>query len=190
MKTHKQAFLTRYNPQETCERSLSLAISAAVGHNSLYCPNITAHDKKSARGAWAEFLKAKVSEYSTIQTVEKYEMDIEDLKKMMNDNFSSCFNSQIHPIYTTDPGFRISHSQKSLSVFFKHQWCMGKIGTPPQCPVDAIILRHAGMQYPETKWGYVNSLDEHRRKIALLNSAKNDALLTLAEWELRKFGIN
>jgi hypothetical protein len=65
---------------------------------------------------------------------------------------------------------------------------MGEVATPPQCPVDARILAIAGKKYPDTKWGYINSIDEHREKISFLETAKEESQ-SLAEWELELFKI-
>jgi hypothetical protein len=89
----------------------------------------------------------------------------------MNKHFSLAFRQEKHPKYSTDPGFRISHAQKSISVFLKHLWCMDIIPQPPQCPVDRMILERAGRRYPDTKWGYVNTIEEHMKKIKHLQDA-------------------
>ncbi|HNS22970.1 MAG TPA: hypothetical protein PKH24_20900 [Sedimentisphaerales bacterium] len=72
-------------------------------------------------------------------------------------------------------------------MFLKHLWCMGRINTPPQCPVDSTILQRAGLRYPMTRWAYVNSMDEHRRKIEYLTRCAVTSGLALAEWELIEF---
>jgi len=64
---------------------------------------------------------------------------------------------------------------------------MDEVDTPPQCPVDRVVLEMAGLKYDKAKWGYVNSIEEHRRKIDLLISAKNNDQESLAVWELENF---
>jgi hypothetical protein len=184
----KEEFLNRYNPKRNLEKALSSAISAAVQHNSLYRKEATSKEKESVRCKWTAFLKLKKKDYENEQTVEKYENDIQELSDLMNESFSESFLSEPHQKFKTEPGFRISHAQKSLSVFLKHLWCMGEAATPPQCPVDARILTMAGKKYPNTKWGYVNSIDEHRKKISFLEAA-TEASQSLAEWELEVFRI-
>jgi hypothetical protein len=188
MKKLKEEFLNRYNPKRTLEKALSSAISAAVQHNSLYKKEATLKEKESVHCKWMAFLKLKKKDYENEQPVEKYENDIQELRDLMNEVFSKSFLSEPHPKFKTEPGFRISHAQKSLSVFLKHLWCMGEVATPPQCPVDARILAIAGKKYPDTKWGYINSIDEHREKISFLETAKEESQ-SLAEWELELFKI-
>lgn len=84
--------------------------------------------------------------------------------------------------------FRISHSQKSISVYIKHMWCMNEIMEPTICPVDRIILSKTdAKKNHDISWGYVNTIDEHRRKFAYIKSAAKDMNLTVAKWELVSF---
>ena len=188
MKSLKDNFLNKYNSDRTLDKALSEGIAAAVRHNSLYRKNLSPERKKAVRREWKTYLEGLVACYKTRQTIGTYEKDILNLWDIMNSRFSDAFLSMPHAKYNTDPGFRISHAQKSISVFLKHLWCMGIVATPPQCPVDSIILALAGARYPDTKWGYVNSLNEHRIKIRILNQDRmRCGDITLAEWELRKF---
>jgi hypothetical protein len=187
MKTHKDAFLKRYNPKRTRAKALSSGITASVQHNSLYRKNLDRELKESVQCEWRSYLDALVDRYKNQQSVADYEQDIERLKTVMNEKFSEAFLSEPHERFKTDPGFRISHAQKSISVFLKHLWCIGDVACPPQCPVDRIILEAAGKRYPDTKWGYVNSIEEHRLKVGFLEAAKGQSKDSLAEWELKKF---
>lgn len=187
MKAHKDAFLKKYNPKRTRTKALSSGITASVQHNSLYRKNLEQEIKDAVLCEWRSYLDGLVERYKVCQSVEAYEQDIRNLKKVMNDKFSDAFLSKPHERYKTDSGFRISHAQKSISVFLKHLWCMDDVACPPQCPVDRIILEAAGKRYPDTKWGYVNSIEEHRKKVSFLEEAKGQTSESLAEWELKKF---
>jgi hypothetical protein len=167
----KIAFLRRYNKPRNVDTAISMAIAASVQHNSLYDKNISPPGKN----------------YIREQTIDVYESDIESLKLNMNKKFAELFLKTPHPKYNYDPGFRISHSQKSISVYLKHLWCMDLIHKPPQCPVDAKILKIAGCKYPDTKWGYVNSIEVHRKKILLLQEKAGDTNQHISEWELMQF---
>lgn len=183
----KKGFLLKYNPNQSRAKALSSGINASVQHNSLYRNNLEQELKDTVKCEWRSFLDSLVNRYKQIQSVETYYEDIKHLKELMNDKFSSAFLSEPHERYKTDPGFRISHAQKSISVFLKHLWCMGEIALPPQCPIDRIILEAAGKHYPDTKWGYVNSIEEHQIKVSFLEIAKQNHSESLAVWELKKF---
>lgn len=187
MDYQKALFLEKYNTKRSVGIALSSAIKAAVQHNSLYAKNVNEQTRISVRNAWREQLNLLVEDYKNARSESEYEKDIEELKKFMNNNFSNVFSQHPHPIFHTDAGFRISHAQKSISVFLKHLWCMGKIEMPPQCPVDSIVLRKANYRYPNTKWGYINSIETHHLKIELLKTAANGN--PLAEWELSIFNV-
>jgi hypothetical protein len=187
MDSYKKRFLQRYNPEESVEKALSLSIKAALGHNSLWRQGATTKDKLPAKEFWRDQLLALIAKYKTPKNDMEYERDICHLKKTMNGQFNSIFRKDVHPRYKTDPGFRVSHSQKSISVFLKHMWCMGELVEPPQCPVDRVILTYAGLRQPENKWGYVNLIEVHQKLILHLRSKAKKASLSLARWELRVF---
>lgn len=180
----KNQFLDRYNPPRNVELALTSGIKAAVQRNVLYSNNLNQQDRNQIVKSWKEELKAIYQKYvnSAIMNDEIYEELIIRLKTNMNNNYADAFNHN-KPGYQN--GFRISHAQKSISVFLKHLWCMNLIKIPMQCPVDRIILTRVGCSYPDNKWGYINSIDEHREKIKKIK----DYCLpqNIAEWELAAF---
>ena len=190
LENFKHAFLEKYNPSRDVGIAVSKSINAAVQHNSLYLPSLNQKTRREVRQYWGDYLLKLIKEYSVLREEDFFLEHIKSLQVCMNEKYSFAFRDLPHPRFQTDPGFRISHSQKSISVFLKHLWCMNHIKRPPQCPVDAIILSKAGHRYPDTKWGFVNSIEIHQAKISLLKSAKNDVSLPLAYWELKAFKIN
>jgi hypothetical protein len=192
LKAAKSAFLNRYN-SACCNSDLPLqqaaldALMSASQHNSLYAKSVSERERGCVREYWKTLLGTLAHKYESRVSTSQCEADIQELRQTMNEHFADRFRSDRHPKYKYDPGFRISHAQKSLSVFLKHLWCRDMIETPPQCPVDSIILEKAGLRYPVTRWAYVNSIDEHRRKIARLAQCAMACGLELAEWELLKF---
>jgi hypothetical protein len=188
LKHEKDRFLARYNPHRAVAQAVSDALKSACQHNSLYAVGIPDRGKACVRETWKTLLEELASQYrSSMPVSRRHEADIESIKQMMNKSFANRFRSDRHPIYNYDPRFRISHAQKSLSVFLKHLWCMDVIEAPPQCPVDSIVLERAGLRYPETRWAYVNCIEEHRRKVACLVQCATARGMGLAEWELRTF---
>lgn len=176
--TKKEAmdcFLKRYNPDKTNKTALSKAISAAVQHNKIY----KTHDlnrRKEIREFWSE----RLQELAYMQRIGKltsqnYLNEVLRLKEVMNTQFN-------------DIDFRISHSQKSISVYFKHLWCMGEISSPPQCPVDRIILTKISAPIKDRSWGYVDTIEEHNRKYEMIKIfARSLGFDNESEWELVAF---
>lgn len=166
----KERFLDKYNPNRCHDVAVTEAIGAAVKRNVIYKEDVSSKERKKLRDEWGVFLK----NLAVPKSDHEYEDQIESLKKRMNELFRSSFSNE----------FRISHAQKSISVYFKHLWCMGG-RRQPQCPVDRGILKVAKAQPSEQAWGYVNSIEEHRKKIDILRCAANGQ--HLAVWELRNF---
>ena len=176
--TKKEAmdcFLKRYNPDKTVEVALSKAISAAVQHNKLYNTQ-DINRRKDIRGFWAERLADLADKQRTGKlTSQNYLNEVLRLKEVMNTQFN-------------DIDFRISHSQKSISVYFKHLWCMGEISLPPQCPVDRIILTKISAPLNDRSWGYVDTIEEHNRKYEMIKVfARSQGFDNESEWELVAF---
>ena len=168
-------FLNRYNPSKTVECALSNAIKAAVQHNKFYIAENA--PRAIIRDFWRQQLLALQAVYKQQQEIDQYNADILNLRAILNNQF---------PLFTD---CRISHAQKSIGVFLKHLWCMKLVAIPPSCPVDARILKVAGAAYPATNWGYVNTIEDHKAKVALLMADKNVAAphVKIAEWELAAY---
>jgi hypothetical protein len=180
----QQEFLGRTNPPRTRQRALAAGIAAASQHNVLYRAGVEASAKREVRDGWLARLDELALRYARPRSATDYEHDVEWLWRDMNSQFAAAFYRQRHPRYGYDPGFRISHAQKSLSIVLKHLWCLGEVAMPPQCPVDSVVLRRVGLRYPNTRWAYVNSIEDHRSKIQSLEEKAHEAELPLAEWEL------
>lgn len=172
----KDAFLKKYNPNRTIKTALSKSIGAAVQHNKIYL-DVSVKDRAHIRKYWGELLVQLYERFVSENWDESiYEDEIINLKDDMNNKFNDSID------------FRISHSQKSISVFFKHLWCLDKISTPPQCPVDRIILTRAKAPYKERSWGFVDDIQTHRYKYNLIRQAAiKDGFDDVVKWELENF---
>ena len=172
----QKEFLNRYNQSRTIEEALSKSISASVQHNRLY-NNVLHNERVPIRDFWSKSLIELSNRYAEENWLElEYESEIIELKRLMNDEFGELID------------FRISHSQKSLSVFFKHLWCLGEIPIPPQCPVDRIILTRANAPHNERSWGFINNIETHRERYDIIRQAAvADGFDNVSIWELENF---
>lgn len=174
----KLKFIEKYNPTGRIDAALSSSFDAALQHNKLYGLDTSTFRRKEIKTFCSDEILKISQKYVNSITVEEFENDILDLRSSMNKEFGKLLNND---------GFKISHSQKSLSVFLKIQWVTGKITTPPLCPVDRTILVAAGQKQPDA-WTNVNTLPEYRRQIRFLKQgARNHACSSLACWELCNF---
>lgn len=173
----KEEFLNKYNPERTIKVALSKSISASVQHNKLYNSSLSYSKKKEIRDVWAlKLLSIKEEFVDKNWNSNEHNKVIIKLKNVMQNSFNGLI------------GFRISHSQKSISVFFKHLWCLGIIKIPPQCPVDRIILTRINAPYNERSWGYIDDIETHNQKIKLIEEfAKSEGYDNMCEWELFNF---
>ena len=185
----KAAFLKRFGADEgpgvARTRALQDAISSALLKNALYAPAATSAQRQDASAAWKQMLQTIAAEYVEPVTAEKYERDLERLQAFMNRGFSQGFRQARHPKFGYEPGFRISHAQKSLSLVLKHFWCLDLVAMPPQCPVDRPVLVAARAGELNSKWTDVNAIAAHRVKMGFIAEAAAKENLTIAEWELK-----
>ena len=185
----KARFLRSFGPDAgqsvARARALQDAIASALLKNALYAPAATATARQAVGAGWRQRLEAIVSEYAAPVTSEKYEADLVRLEAHMNRHFGMHFRQARHPKFGYEPGFRISHAQKSLSIVLKHFWCLGLVAMPPECPVDRPILVASRAGELNSKWTDVNSIAAHRVKMKFISDAAERERLSIAEWELK-----
>ena len=185
----KARFLRRFGADQGLEvarvRALQDAIASAVVKNALYAPAATASNRHDAGVGWKQMLETLAAEYVEPVSAEKYEADLVRLQAHMNRGFGQYFRQVRHPKFGYEPGFRISHAQRSLALVLKHYWCLGLVAMPPQCPVDRPVLVAARAGELNSKWTDVNSIASHQFKMQFLAEAAAKEDLSIAEWELK-----
>jgi len=176
-------FINRYNPNRSIEIALTSGLKASTQHNDLYTPGIVRHPIKEY---WKDLLQNMGEKYRSIQSEEVFFNDITLLKSQMNSQFNNSFNNAGGRY---EQGFRVSHAQKSLSVYLKHLWCMGAIEQPPLCPIDRTIL--TSVNAPDTRWCHVNTMDNYQAHVELIKIGKGANHQydgdSIAVWELFEF---
>ncbi|HEV2328466.1 MAG TPA: hypothetical protein VGY56_06725 [Verrucomicrobiae bacterium] len=76
--------------------------------------------------------------------------------------------------------FNIGTAQKSLNLYLKFQWCLGRQKLPPpHCPIDSKILKKSGIYEPWTKIDSIKTYKDWIERVKVIASQK-----PLAEWEL------
>lgn len=181
---NKIKFLEKYNPDYSIKVAITNSIKAAVQHNILYSTNTNLKDRAGIRSYWSECLEEIGWEFRKDVQIKYYEEIILKFQKHMNLKFKHHFESDGR--YASM--FRVSHSQKSISVFVKYLWCMDKIDEPKICPVDRVILSQTGAKLKkDMTWCEVNSIEEHRRKFNYIAEAAKNNNSSIANWELLKF---
>ena len=179
---HKNNFLNRYNASRSKDKAIKSAISASVQHNPTYSIEIEPNEKANIRKAWENNLIEIGELFTESRSLEFYLKTVNEFQSKMSE-----FNSFLSPNKNNyDTGFRIAHSQKSISVYLKHLWCMDLIPEPPCCPVDRIIAKAANVKLNEnwTQMNSIESLDFALNEFTKIAKSENK---TLAMWELQLF---
>ena len=178
----KARFLHRYNRHERLDACLEEAghdaLLSALQRNRLYAPIATARVRSTIRGAWHCRLRTIALAYVDEVGPEEYQQHFMVLRERMNAEFAE---------YLAPTGFRVSHAQKSLSVYLKHLWCLGQVGRPPCCPVDRLILSAAGAPLNDRTWTTVDTTQDYRRQLGYLQAAADRSGDPVAVWELINF---
>jgi len=179
---HKNNFLNRYNASRSEGEAIKEAIGASVKHNPTYSPNIELKERSIVRKSWETHL-IKIGElFTENRNLEFYLETVNEFQTTMSE-----YNSLLSPNKKNyDNGFRIAHSQKSISVFLKHLWCMDLIPEPPCCPVDRIIAKAANVKLKEN-WTQMNSIESLEFALNEFSKIANSENKTLAMWELQLF---
>src|SRR5262249_10484866 len=68
------------------------------------------------------------------------------------------------------------------NLYLKYLWCFKRIGMPPHCPIDGVVLTAAGI---DGSWTASDSEDEYLSWIAVIRRQAEAKGLSLAEWEHR-----
>jgi hypothetical protein len=173
LRQSKFNFLKKYNSSETIEQGLSDSINSSVGHNKLYTKNLVERERKEITTEWCKKLKKLSEKYIDKKPIKTFENDILNLQKIMNKEFGE-------KIY-----FKLSHSQKSLSIFLKHLYCLNIIEIPPCCPIDSIVLRKT--ESLNKTWTTVDDLKTHRDRFSYIQKESKKLGMNVCHWELITF---
>lgn len=173
----KEQFLRKFNPTESLEYSLTKSINVSIQRNKLYKKEVSREIKCKIKYFWRQRLNLLFQEFLVHPWDEEFHNHkIETLKIEMNKEFKELVD------------FRISHSQKSISVYFKHLWCLDLITNPPQCPVDRKILIQTNCPIIHRNWTNVDTIEEHELRIKYIKQKmKSDCYENLSVWELHNF---
>lgn len=165
------------------EMALKNAMASATRRNRLYKKGITNEEYRKAYNEvydlWPSLLYDAANEYIEHEGMINVDFIVKQIINIKN-KMSHIENTI----------FKLSHAQKSLSVFLKYLWCYGVIVEPPICPIDAKVLGKVSVVNPLFKdiiWTNLDDVITYRRiLVSLMNLAKSKEL-TLAKWELIEF---
>lgn len=179
----KENFLERYNPERSLETAARRAIGAALGRNLTYRDANDVVSRAALRLEWQTRLEQVAQDGSLFGSLEDSYPIVQRFRDEMRAAISKGFALRRLP----DANFRISHAQKSISVYLKHLWCMGLIKIPAICPVDRVIMTAARAPAALRAWGHVDDINHHKQQIQYLWECAMRERVALAKWELLSF---
>lgn len=172
-------FLNEYNSQRSREKAVEEAINAAIRRNKYIFDIIDPRLKADFKSLWGEILEEKAKALHSETDEQTYCKIIEQVKQTLNDNAAPKLK------------IKISHAQKSLSVYIKHLWCCESEASsgrpkikPVHCPVDRVVLDLIGWR--GRPWTQVDSIKEHLEHIYAIREWVG-ATTSLSEWEVINF---
>ena len=170
------------------EMALRDAMASATRRNRLYKKGITNEEYRKAYNEvydlWPSLLYDAANEYIEHEGMINVDFIV---RQMIN-----IKNKMSHIENTI---FKLSHAQKSLSVFLKYLWCYGVIVEPPICPIDAKVLEVAKQQDSSLKkkidiWTNLDDAIIYKDILYSLNKYANSKNKTIVKWELIEFNNN
>ena len=161
------------------DKAANVAINVSVSRNPTYSENITDGDKQEIRKYWKSLLLAFYENHKQGNVSrEDFLGYVATIQQSMNTRFPDKFQCNTKGY---DNVFRLAHAQKSLSVFLKHLWCMGKMKEPPFCPIDGIILHEVLKK--KGAWTKLNDNNTYDKYIKCVDDAAKKSNMNVAEWE-------
>lgn len=174
----QEAFVTRYNPSRSAEEAVRRAKIASLQRNRTYSSAATSQQRRQVHYCWSEALVGLATNYDVSRSLGEFKADAESLRERMNLECGGVL---------CPGGFRVSHAQKSLAVYLKHLWCLGRVCEPPSCPVDRIVLTLAEAPVSLRAWTTVDSWELYDQQLGFIRSKAAGESQTLAVWELVHF---
>lgn len=153
----------------------SMTLMATVQRGRLYRKDSSEAEKKAFRLALRSQLEGFAEHYKTRISERCHLANIETLASTLSSAHESALN---------EGRFRIGSAQKSLNLYLKYMWCVGRIPMPPHCPFDFRVLSRLP-ECRDIRWTKLDSVTEYRRIVGHAKTAAGDN--SIAEWELREY---
>ncbi len=152
--------------------ALAKSFQGALQRNPTYREGVGEGKRKEFRAEWAKLIREESCCYfqpaqpiSDIQHCETI--------RRISENLSHRFEKILK-----EGRLRFGTSQKALNLYLKYLWRLGKVATPPHCPLDSNVLAQGGVT---GAWTKCNGNEQYMEWINELR--KRAAPLCLAEWE-------
>jgi hypothetical protein len=154
---------------ETSAMAESLKAALQQRQNRVYSREEIGSERSSFRGELSRAIRSECARYSRRVTDSEHCAAIRNISDGLSERFGPILK---------DHRLRYGTSQKAFNLYLKFLWRMGKIETPPHCPVDSIVLNAGGII---GSWTRNDSEQEYIGWIDALR--ENASPLCLSDWE-------
>jgi hypothetical protein len=162
------------------EQAWAKSWKAAVQHNPTFRKGLPEAARASVREAARYRTEALIERYKEPVHQRTHEKRIVDISDSLTKDFGS---------YLSDEKMKIGTTQKFINLALKYYWCFGLVAEPPQCPLDRIVQKNAGIALTDiASWTKIATIEEYQLAMTKLNEVSENfssPKLSLAEWELR-----
>jgi hypothetical protein len=160
------------------DQVFSLTLMATTQRSGIYREEVGESERAKFRGALKSALESLAKEYVIEVPREQHHKNIKSLSASL---------STSHGAYLSNNRFRIGLAQKSLNLYLKYLWCLGRLDNePPECPIDRIVLDKIGCPHcKKINWTSIDTISEYSVAIEHASDAAQKNGLSLAEWELK-----
>ena len=182
-----KVFLDRYLPDwqkmddgTFRENAGKNAINAALQRNKTYITSGLG-SRLVIRNFWLDSIQAV--DFGELNSLDDWRTVVIELKASMNGRFPSAWHNV----------FRIAHSQKSLSVYWKYLYCKSKVlntqaNRPLIMPLDRRVQSLAGLRSNEIlPWGRIDDFNEYYGQLTLIAHRLGFPVEELIDWEIENF---
>ena len=168
------SFKSIYNPSSSLQIAKNKSIYAALQRNPTYRSNFKTDQRKKFRLAWEAVLNEFISKKLFLLD------EVRFIKVALH--YRDCLKKEAPYL-----NFKLSHTQKSLSLYAKHCWALDIISEPMICPVDRMILVAAKAPVGMQTWTKIDSEAEYLAQFTFIRNAAQKANMSIAQWELLSF---
>jgi hypothetical protein len=155
---------------------LVMSLSAALQRSNTYAASASAGARAELRCAFRKELLGVECQYAGGVDDETHAKNICAIAEALTSKFAGCLNGG---------RFRVGIAQKGLNLYLKYLWCLGKIPTPPQCPIDRVVIDCLPRRH-RLAWTSLDTIGDYKSLVsALRREVAGES--GLAEWELRQY---
>lgn len=148
---------------------MSNSIQAALQHNKTYKNGPGDGVRTAFRAEWGKAIREESPRYTRPVSDAQHCEAIQRISDRLRVKFGQLLS---------DGHLRYGTSQKALNLYLKFLWRLGRVATPPHCPVDRIVLNAGRI---DGVWTKCDSAQQYMAWIGALRKVATP--LSLSEWE-------